>query len=144
MEDKGMLDNRKIKAVELLLDGSYTMTEVAEKVGVSRQTFYRWRTQDEEFMNYYEERKDIHEKIIEQKFGEKIDVVSDTLFDIITNEEVENHVRYNAAKYWIDRVYGRPGSTLDLNNNVSVDREADERDILSIFEEDLENEKDED
>jgi transposase-like protein len=37
------LDGRHYYAIELLVQGRYDYTEVAEQTGVSRRTLYRWR-----------------------------------------------------------------------------------------------------
>ena len=39
------MDQRKAKALELMLTGNYTITDIAEIVGCNRHTIYKWMKQ---------------------------------------------------------------------------------------------------
>jgi AcrR family transcriptional regulator len=47
MAKKKGLDERHFKAMEMLLQGTFTMEEIAEEVGVSRRMLYYWMDNDE-------------------------------------------------------------------------------------------------
>lgn len=52
MAKKKRLDSRHYRAMEMLLEGTYTMQEIADEVGVSRRQLYNWMEWDE-FKNAY-------------------------------------------------------------------------------------------
>lgn len=41
------MDERKAKALELMLTGNYTITDIANIVGVNRHTIYKWMKKPE-------------------------------------------------------------------------------------------------
>lgn len=47
MARKKKLDARHFKCMEMLLEGTYTMQEIADEVGVSRRQLYNWLEMDE-------------------------------------------------------------------------------------------------
>lgn len=50
------IDKKKEKALEFILQG-WKETDIAEKLGVSRMTLYRWRKYDEYFIEALDERR---------------------------------------------------------------------------------------
>lgn len=48
----------KETALNLMLEGNYTMQEIAERVKKTRQTLYNWLENDEEFKEEYERRQE--------------------------------------------------------------------------------------
>lgn len=52
MARKKKLDERHYKAMEMLLEGTYTMQEIADAVGISRRQLYNW-LEWEEFERAY-------------------------------------------------------------------------------------------
>lgn len=56
------LDMRQIKAVELIVTrdiNGMTLEDIAQEVGVDTKTLYRWRTSNEDFIAYMEDRAEI-------------------------------------------------------------------------------------
>lgn len=47
-----MLDERKLKAIELLVEGKLNRTEIAKEVGVTRPTLYNWEKEEEYSQEY--------------------------------------------------------------------------------------------
>lgn len=47
MAKKKKLDQRHFRAMEMLLEGTYTMQEIADEVGISRRQLYNWLEMDE-------------------------------------------------------------------------------------------------
>lgn len=47
MAKKKNLDQRHFRAMEMLLEGTYTMQEIADEVGISRRQLYNWLEMDE-------------------------------------------------------------------------------------------------
>lgn len=47
MARKKNLDQRHFRAMEMLLEGTYTMQEIADEVGISRRQLYNWLEMDE-------------------------------------------------------------------------------------------------
>lgn len=42
-----MLDERRLKAIEMLVSGNHTITAIAKEVGVTRKTLYSWMDKDD-------------------------------------------------------------------------------------------------
>jgi hypothetical protein len=50
------MNDKQIKAIELLFTGQYNYTEIADQCGISRQTLYNW-LQNQDFLNILDARK---------------------------------------------------------------------------------------
>ena len=131
-----MLDKRHLQAIDLLLDGNYSINEILEEVGISRTTFYYWRTENEEFIKCYNSRLQKQKELGEKIFTEKVTAVTDELFKIISNPKSTDSNKIQAITYWLNRVYGTPTNSMQLETRDRVDEGTSEEDILDVFDED--------
>lgn len=89
------LNNRQIKAIELLVYSPYMTQEMtAKEVGVTRETLYRWRTENEEF-------KEALEKATKERWKAAEQMAVNTMINLMSEGN------YQATKYVLDSMdYG--------------------------------------
>jgi len=117
-----MLDEKKMMAIELLVKGELTKTEIAKRCGKSRQWLYN-AFDDKEFMAELDRR--LHQI---QTYGENR--IKATLQDRINNiiylaENAESEkVRLDASQYLLDRVLGKTTSKMEIKPLINQDEEV--------------------
>lgn len=127
-----MLDKRQRKAIALLIENQYKKTEIADMVGVTRQTIYNW-LENEEFVT---ELNDTLHKI--KVFGENsikanLQQYINQIQKLAVTAESEK-TRLEAATYLVDRVLGKTTSKIDLTAEAKQTVEENSEDILRSFE----------
>ena len=126
-----MIDERHIKMIELLISGEYKMGEIADLVGVSRQTIYDWLKRDDvkaELDNRLREVRTNASKLFDAKLDKAIDEywkLAMTTTDVRTKQV--------ALSYWIDRSLGKTTTKLDIADG-RIDNNISEEDILADIE----------
>ena len=127
-----MIDERHIKFIELLVTGEYTMQEIADLVGVARNTLYTWLEREE---GKAEMDKRLHEVRTNaaKLFDAKLDKAIDEYWKLaMTTTDVRT--KQVALSYWIDRSLGKTTSKLDINDTRN-ESNVSEEDILSAIDE---------
>ncbi|WP_035571774.1 phBC6A51 family helix-turn-helix protein [Halonatronum saccharophilum] len=81
------LDQNQLKAIELLISGEFTKTEIAKKCDISRRQLYRW-LEDEFFKEVYYQRLDE----IKDKFNPKLLNMINGIMDSTKVEEIEEEL----------------------------------------------------
>jgi len=127
-----LLDKRQRKAIALLIENQYKKTEIADMVGVTRQTIYNW-LENEEFVT---ELNDTLHKI--KVFGENsikanLQQYINQIQKLAVTAESEK-TRLEAATYLVDRVLGKTTSKIDLTAEAKQTVEENSEDILKSFE----------
>lgn len=127
-----LLDKRQRKAIALLIENQHKKTEIAEIVGVTRQTIYNW-LENEEFVT---ELNDTLHKI--KIFGENsikanLQQYINQIQKLAVTAESEK-TRLEAATYLVDRVLGKTTSKIDLTAEAKQTVEENSEDILRSFE----------
>ncbi|MBS4207458.1 phBC6A51 family helix-turn-helix protein [Bacillus sp. FJAT-50079] len=61
-----MLEERQLKAIEMLVEGGHTITAIAKEVGVSRKTMYTWMSKDN-FKAKLQEMQELKNNILKEK-----------------------------------------------------------------------------
>ncbi|MGF7057200.1 phBC6A51 family helix-turn-helix protein [Brassicibacter mesophilus] len=128
-----MLDQQKILAIQLLVDGELSRTDIAKKVGVSRQALYNWLDNDEfkaELNRRIQDRKVLCEKIIDSKLQDAVD----KLWELQLSTQ-NSRVKAEVLKYFIDRALGKPASKLEMNDSRENKENITDNDILANIEE---------
>lgn len=128
-----MIDDRKILAIELLADGELPKTEIAKRIGVSRQALYDWLNDDEfkiELDNRLQGRKVLVQKIIDSK----LEFVIDKLFDLATNTK-NARVQAQVLQYLADRALGKPSSTMSIIAETKNDKKISQDVLENEFDE---------
>jgi len=131
--NREILDDRKLLAIQLLVDGELPKTEIARKVGVSRQAIYNWLDDPEfkaELDRRIQQRKVLVEKIIDSKLEDAVTKLWE-LAETTNNSRVKAQV----LQYIIDRGLGKPVSKHSIEAAMKQEQEVD-RDVLEAeFEE---------
>ncbi|MCX2853752.1 phBC6A51 family helix-turn-helix protein [Bacillus sp. KeR2] len=119
-----MLDERKLKAIELLVEGKLNRTEIAKEVGVTRPTLYNWE-KEEEYSQEYD--RLLHYK----KLSVRREVSRDTkaFFENlkkISESSTNDNARVKATQLLLAYTEGNPENILNIkddrnNDNVSKD-----------------------
>lgn len=131
------LDDRKILAIQYLVDGELPKTEIANKVGVVRQTLYDWLDKPEfkaELDRRLQQRKVLVEKIIDSKLEDAVDMLWD-----IAKTTKNSRVQAQTLQYIIDRGLGKPTSKHELKTAIDNMNNIDQ-DVLEAEFEEWENE----
>lgn len=125
-----MIDERKSKFIDLLIEGNTNKTDIAKLIGVSRQCLYDW-LDDPQVKAELDTRLQAIRNDCTKKFNAKLEPVIDELYKIaLTGTDVRT--RSLACQYLINRVLGSPTA----NTNITDERKTEDNiDVLSAFEE---------
>jgi AcrR family transcriptional regulator len=111
-------DEKKEKALELILENSHTYTDIAKIVGCSRQTLYEWENK-EEFKAELTKRRQERNKRISDRGSDvlysKYDKALNTIVDNIENGSPRN--RLMAAIWWAEKIGGKPTVRHEVDDN---------------------------
>lgn len=111
-------DEKKEKALELILDNTCTDTDIAKIVGISRQTLYEWKNK-EEFKAELTKRRQERNKRISDRGSDtlynKYDMALNTIADSIVNGSPRN--RLMAAIWWAEKIGGKPTVRHEVEDN---------------------------
>lgn len=127
-----LLDRRQRKAIALLIENQYKKTEIADMVGVSRQTIYDWMKNKEfaaELDKTLQQIKIFGENSIKANLQQHINQIQ----KLAATAESEK-TRLEAATYLVDRVLGKTTSKIDLTAEAKQTVEENSEDILKSFE----------
>ncbi|MEA4926317.1 MAG: phBC6A51 family helix-turn-helix protein [Syntrophomonadaceae bacterium] len=111
-----MLDQRKIKLIELIIEGSLNKTQMAEQIGVSRQCMYEWMGQDEWIAEYDRRLQEIKTNA-NKLFNAKLNNVIDEWYRMMMDESCEKRTRAKLMVDWVDRSLGKATSRLEVTEN---------------------------
>lgn len=123
-------DANKAKALAALLD-STTLTEAAEKVGLNRQTIYRYMRDDPEFSRAY---KEAQERIA---FEQTETIIADrqrakeTIFAIMEDVKQPGAVRLKAAQSVLEASEAAEARQRKIINE-NINRHSDPFDIFGV------------
>lgn len=111
-----MLTKDQEKMITMLIEGE-RITDIARKIGVSRQTIYSWMNKDDAKAELDQRRQDIKTQgnaYILKDVQTYIDEVKR-----IAKSSTDQRVKFSANKYLIDRTLGVPTATgdEDMDNN---------------------------
>lgn len=135
-----MIDERHIKMVELLVSGEYKVTEIADLIGVARQTIYDWLKRDD-VKAELDERLRVIRNNSQKLFDAKLDTAIDEYWKLaMTTTDVRT--KQIALSYWINRALGTPTSRLDIDDNRATSSVSND-DILSAIDAAREEEEEE-
>lgn len=121
-----MLDDRHLKAIEMLIDGSYQINDIATVCGVDRTTIWDWRKKNKEFVAELDRRTQEHKNFLknstQKKFENKLDIAIETITKIAENGNNEA-VKLDAAKYIIERNIGKIPSKVELSDTTGSEED---------------------
>nr|DAI90556.1 MAG TPA: helix-turn-helix domain protein [Caudoviricetes sp.] len=118
--------------ITMLIEGE-RITDIAKKIGVSRQTIYSWMNKDDAKAELDQRRQDIKTQgnaYILKDVQTYIDEVKR-----IAKDSTDQRVKFSANKYLIDRTLGVPTATgdEDMDNNSDSVNENELEEQLKKF-----------
>lgn len=121
-----MLDDKKILAIELLVDGELTKTEIAKRVGRSRNALYLW-LDDDEFKAELDKRLQGRKSFVQKIIDGKLEFVMDKLYELAADSS-NKRVQAQVCQYLADRSLGKPTSKHEIEagikDNIEVDKDV--------------------
>lgn len=133
-----MLDLRKQQLIELKLKyPTMRSTELAEKIGVSRQSVWEWSKQSEVQAELDRRLREINQDANRHLKSCASELMAEML-NLALDKSTEARVRNSALQYLIDRSLGKAAEQIDLNVDSSIDDAAD---VLRQFKDFLEKDK---
>lgn len=111
-----MLDERKIRVIELLIEGILNKTEIAQQIGVCRQTIYEWMEKDD-FKAEFDKRLNQIKTNAAKLFDSKLDAVINEWYKMMMDDTCEKRTRAKLLVDWVDRSLGKPTSHLEVADN---------------------------
>ena len=122
-----MLNEKKLKMIDLLMEGNIEKTEIEKEIGVHRQTIYDW-LKDEEVLAEYDRRLNDNRTKCNRQLQTWLDPLLHKLYFIAMNGATRDSK--DAAIYLVNRVLGTPKETM------TVDKATESKvDPLAMFEE---------
>ncbi|MDX8367846.1 phBC6A51 family helix-turn-helix protein [Cytobacillus sp. IB215665] len=130
-----MLDERKILAINLLVDGGLQKTEIAKQIGVSRQTLYDWMGNDKEFIAELNRRLQGYKILCEKAIDSRLE---NALKELWTLQQKTNNskVKADVLKYFVDRALGKPTTKHEIEASTVAPKTTDGDVLEKEFEED--------
>ncbi|WP_312729369.1 phBC6A51 family helix-turn-helix protein [Enterococcus sp.] len=114
------LDERQTKCIELLGEGTLKISEIAKLCGVSRQTIYNWR-QEEEFKTTLDRRLSVVKTEANEKINSALPSVVDELLRLALCDDTPTREKVNCLQYICNRVLGSPISSANIEINDKTD-----------------------
>ena len=116
-----MNEVKKIKetALNLMLEGELTMTEIAAHVKKSRQTLYNWLENDEEFKEEYERRTADMARMSRARLGVLVPKAINRAEDILENSR-NDIAAANVIKDVLDRTGHSSESVVKIEQEAPV------------------------
>lgn len=130
-KDEFMMDARKIMAIDMLIDGENTRTDIAKKVGVSRQTLYSW-LDNVEFKAELDARLANKKTFIQKLMDSKLDFALDKLLEIAEDDK-DRRVQAQVLLSILDRTLGKAVSKHELVVDDTQTFDTDKQEIKEVF-----------
>lgn len=123
-----MLDDKKLKMIELVLEGKYTIVDIAKMIPCSRQSIYDWLALEEVKAEMDIRLQRVRKHSVD-RFTSQLEPVIDELYKMAMT--AEPRVKVQACKYICDRVLGTPSNNVSIEDN--RDSITSEDDIQAAF-----------
>ena len=117
-----MLNEQKMRAIDLVAEGELNKSEVAHRVGISRPTLYKW-LDDEEFTAEVNSRLHKERVLAERKIDAKLDFAVGKLYEI-AQDDSNRRVQADVLRYLVDRSLGKPTTKLDLETSINENKDV--------------------
>ena len=122
-----MITEQQSEMIDLLISGEQK-TDIAKRLGVSRQTIYAW-LQLKEVKKEKQKRLNDIKKEAKNKIATKVDNCIDVIYDIALKSK-DTRTKFQAAKYLCDQFIGSPTAEktekTEENNKITVCLEDDD------------------
>ena len=131
-----VLDEQKMQCITYLLAGEQ-ITDIAKLINCSRTSIYNW-LEDEDFKAEMDRR--VHE--MSSAGNKKILADVTTYIDklkLLALKGKSEKVQLAAAEYLLDRIYGRPTSKVDIDDNDNKDKDNINLDTINEAMDEVDN-----
>ena len=132
-----MLDERKIKLIELIIEGTLNKTEIAKQLGISRNCMYDWM-RSEEWIAAYDKRLQEIKTNANKLFNAKLDSVIDEWYRMMMDDSCEKRTRAKLMVDWVDRSLGKATAKLEISDNKEDQEPVNVLDEIDDYESELE------
>lgn len=133
MAAKNYLNEKQLKAIDMLMGKEHSIKGIAEELGVARSTLYAWMD-NEVFKAELDKRK---QKIIDQcnsEFSKRAMQAMNEYWKICIGEANGGDIRAreSALRYWLDRVLGKVTTPVQMEDNrTTSDSEIDLKEMFA-------------
>jgi len=118
-----MLDEKKLLAIQLLIEGNLSKTEIAEKCNKSRTWLYEYVINDYECKAELDRRLRDIKTLGEKEFNAKLGMAIDEYWKLIQTTQ-DTRTKEKALAYWIDRSLGKTATKIEVTES-DKDKEID-------------------
>lgn len=111
-------DEKKKKALELIVEKEHTHAEIAVIVGCARQTLYEWEKMEEFKAELTKCRQERNKRILDcgsDKLYVNYDTALDTIADNMKNGSPRNKLL--AAIWWAEKIDGKPTTKHEISDS---------------------------
>lgn len=130
-----MLDARKMKLIECKLQYPTAKNkELAQMVGVSRQSIWEWLTKDKDVKAELDRRLQDINRSANLHLRSQTDKLMASMLDLALDSSTEARTRNSAMQYLLDRSMGKATEQI----NIDLQENTDSADVLQSFKEFLE------
>lgn len=109
------MTKKKLKAVEMLIKGDLTRTDIAKELGISRDTLYRWM-KEEEFMAALQKRTEQIKRQAIQFLDSKSYDAACTLWKVAESDK-DTRSRLDAVNSILNRSIGKANQNITIEDN---------------------------
>ena len=129
--DDKMLNEKKVKMIDYIIEGNLDKTEIAKTLDVSRQTIYDWM-KDDEVIAEYDRRLQASRTDSNRRLQACLNPLLNKLYNIAMYSKSARDSK-DAAVYLVNRVLGTPKESISVqdNNDESIDPLAIFNQIIS-------------
>ncbi len=133
MAAKNYLNEKQLKAIDMLMDKEHSIKAIAEELGVARSTLYAWMD-NELFKAELDKRT---QKIVDQcnfEFQKKAMQAMNEYWKICMGQAKGGDIRAreSALKYWMERALGKVTTPVQVDDNrTASDSESDLKEMFA-------------
>lgn len=109
------MTKRKLKAVEMLIKGDLTRTDIAKELGISRDTLYRWM-KEEEFMAALQKRTEQIKRQAIQFLDSKSYDAACKLWEVAESDK-DTRSKLEAVNSVLNRSLGKGNQNITIEDN---------------------------
>ena len=130
-----MLDERQLKAIELLALGELTCDEIAEKVKISPRQLARWKVKDEFRAKWQERTKEIQSSLKQEgqsRMVAKGQIAIDNILHLANTANSEK-VKLDANIFVYESIFGKATSRVEDITDKQDDNSVNKEELTQEF-----------
>lgn len=123
-----MMDEKKVKALELLVAGEHTKVDIAKIVGVERSTLYNW-INNPEFVAELDKRLQEVKDLAKKEFDAKLPRAINEYWELAMTTQ-DSRTKESVLYKWIERSLGKVATRIDLEASTKQTNNTVDEDII--------------